>query len=228
MATIISSACATGMALALLASGGQTKSPGANGPFRGRLYAAVSRWEPANLDSTRDAALVSPALRTRFERFVNCVSAFQSRLPDSTDFFVAAARPRRRVLERTLACSSVSADGAALAVDYVEHARIFYEWEGQYTSPLGEAEYAEQFIDEHPTSPLVPSLKLFVAARMRFAFEMLKGAGTDSEMKSLANQYDTWLRRARAADPLVALMADDLDGLAFVYEDVGKHPRDLK
>lgn len=225
---ITSTAVVASMAFALLASGGQTEAPGASGPLRGRLYAAVSRWEPANLDATRDAALVSPALRPRFERFVNCVSAFRSRLADSADFFVGAARPHQRVLERTLACSSVSADDAALAVDYVEHARILYEWEGQHTSPLEEAAYAEQFIDGHPASPLIPTLNLFVAARMRYAFEMLNGAVTDSEMKSLADQYNTWLRRARAADPLVALIADDLDGLAFVYEDVGKHPRDLK
>ena len=131
------------------------------------------------------------------------------------------------MLERTLTCSNDTPNGASFAAEYAANATILYEWEGLHTSPLDEAAYAEQFIREHPMSPLVPSLNLFVAARMRYAFEMLNGAVTDSEMVSLAERYDRFLNRARVADPLVGLIAVDLDGLPFVYRDVGKHPRDF-
>ena len=215
------------LALALSANALQPEAPKGSAPFNGRLYAAVARWEPADLDASRDGAQVSPQLRTRFARFVDCVTAFRSRLPDATDFFANSARPHQSVLERALACSSNTPNAASLAAEYVAHATILYEWEGLHTSPLEEAAYAEQFILEHSTSPLLPSLDLFVAARMRYAFELLNGTVTDSDMVSLAERYDRFLNRARAADPLVALIASDLDGLSFVYRDVGKHPRDL-
>ena len=215
------------LALALSANALQPEAPKGSAPFNGRLYAAVSRWEPADLDAARDGAQVSPLVRARFTRFVRCVSTFRSRLPEARDFFADSARPHQSVLERTLACSSNTPNASAVAAEYVARATILYEWEGLHTSPLEEAAYAERFILEHPKSPLLPSLDLFVAARMRHAFELLDGSATDSEMVSLAERYVTALDRARLADPLVGLIASDLDGLPFVYKDVGKHPRDL-
>ena len=215
------------LALAISASALQPDAPNGSTPFNGRLYAVVSRWEAADLDASRDGAQVSPQTRARFAIFVRCVATFRSRLPGSTNFFANSASPHQRVLERALACGSDTPNASSLATEYVAHATILYEWEGLYTSPLAEAAYAEQFIHEHPTSPLLPSLQLFVAARMRYAFELLNGAVIDSEMVSLAQRYDRFLNRARAADPLVDLIAVDLDGLPFVYRDVGKHPRDF-
>ena len=117
-------------------------------------------------------------------------------------------------------------NAAALEAEYSPRATILYQWEGLHTAPLEEAAYAERFVLERPSSPLVPFLSFFIAQRMRYAFELLDGPLTDREMVTFAERYDRYLNRARAADPLVQLVADDLDGLSFVSRNVGKHPRD--
>ena len=134
--------------------------PLANGgpPFRGRLYAATSRGEPANLDVAGDTALVDSAVRPRFDRFVRCLTGFRSRLPEPTEVFQNAARPHQRSLERALVCTSQAPSIASLAADYAQRATILYEWEGDYTSPLAEAAFAERFIEANPRSPLAPCL----------------------------------------------------------------------
>lgn len=214
-----------GLALAVAVTSVQP-APVGSPPFNGRLYAVVSRWEPSALDASRDGARVPPESRPRFERFVRCVTSFRSRLADSTEFFTNSARPHQRALERALACSIDAPNAPALAAEYSSRATILYEWEGLHTAPLEEAAYAERFVLERPSSPLVPFLSFFIAQRMRYAFELLDGPLTDREMVTFAERYDRHLNRARAADPLVQLVADDLDGLSFVYRNVGKHPRD--
>lgn len=179
------------------------------------------------MDSSRDAALADPATRPRVARFVRCLASFKSRLPETTEFVTASARPQQRALERALACATDAPNAATLAAEYAASATILYEWEGLHTAPLEEAGYAERFIREHPTSPLVPYLHLFVAARMRYAFEMLDGALVDQEMVSLARRYVAHLEQGGARSPLLRLIGADLDGLAFVYKDVGKHPREV-
>lgn len=186
--------------MALSATALQPEAPQGSAPFNGRLYAVVSRWEPTDLDALRDGARVSPQVRARFGPFVRCVTAFRSRLPDATDFFTNSARPHQAVLGRALACSSNTPNASSLAAEYVAHATILYEREGLHTSPLDEAAYAEQFILEHPASPLLPSLNLFVAARMPYAFELLNGAVTDSEVVSLAERHDRFQVAERHKD----------------------------
>lgn len=219
------SGIAGSLALAVAVTSAQP-APVGRPPFNGRLYSAVSRWEPSALDASRDGTRVPAESRPRFEQFVRCITSFRSRLNDSTDFFTNSARPHQRALERALACSIDSPNAPALAAEYSAHATILYEWEGLHTAPLEEAAYAERFVLERPSSPLVPFLSFFVAQRMRYAFELLDGPLTDREMVTFAERYDRYLNRARATDPLVQLIADDLDGLSFVYRNVGKHPRD--
>ena len=195
-------------------------------PFEGRLYAVVSSWTPAERLTRNDAARVTPSLRPRFERFMRCQATFRSRLPDTNEFFRKAALPHQRVLERALACLIEAPRIAELSADYATHARILYEWEGLSSSPLEEASYAEAWTAGHRDSPLVPYLYLFVAERARYAFELLDGEKDLMGMTAVAAQYRAFIDRARSADPMVALVANDLDGLTFVYRNVGKHPRD--
>ena len=140
----------------------------------------------------------------------------------------AAALQHRRPLELALACLIEAPGIATLATDYAAHARILYEWEGMSESPLEEAAYAETYISEHPTSPLLPYLYLFVAESARYAFEMLDGEKNPEGMATQAARYRTFIARARNADPMVALVANDFDGLSFVYLNIGKHPRDYR
>lgn len=213
---------------ALTTLAAQSSVPAGTAPFKGRLYAAVSHWPADEPLRAGDAALVPPALRSRFERFARCHSSFKSRLPDSDDFFMHAALQHRRPLELALACLIEAPGIATLATDYAAHARILYEWEGMSDSPLEEAAYAETYISEHPTSPLLPYLYLFVAESARYAFEMLDGEKNPEGMATQAARYRTFIARARNADPMVALVANDFDGLSFVYLNIGKHPRDYR
>jgi len=158
---------------------------------------------------------------------MQCMAAFRSRLPEGTTFFARAALPHQRTLERALVCLVEAPRIAELAADYTRRARIFYEWEGLSSSPLAEGEFAEAYIVDHQDSPLVPYLNLFVAERMRSAFELLAGERDQAGMVAAAKRYRTFIDRARKADPMIGLVADDLDGLAFVYANVGKHPRDF-
>jgi hypothetical protein len=204
----------------------QSSVPTGAEPFKGRLYAVVSHWPADAPLRAGDAALVPPALRSRFERFAKCHTAFTSRLPDSDSIF--AALSHRRALEHGLACLIEAPDIAALAADYAAHAGILYEWEGMSESPLAEAAYAETYITEHRGSPLLPYLYLFVAERARYAFELLDGEKNSEGMTAAAARYRTFIAQARAANPLVALVANDFDGLSFVYRNTGKHPRDYR
>lgn len=43
----------------------------------------------------------------------------------------------------------------------------------------------------------------------------------------LPAQYRSFITRARQADPFAALIADDLDALPYVYQDVAIHPKDF-
>ena len=171
--------------------------------------------------------LVPVPLRPRFQRFLRCHATFRSRLPKPRDFFSEAALPKEQAVERAIACLVEAPNAAQLATDYAAKARILYEWEGLSSSPLEEAEYAEQYINDHGDSPLVPYLCLFVAERLRYAFEYLNQQKNPMEATAVAARYRSYIGRARRADPIVALAADDLDGLPFLSRDVGKHPRDL-
>jgi hypothetical protein len=192
-------------------------------PFYGRLYRAVSSAD-RNLLAAADARHVPPSVRPRFQRFVKCHATFRSRLPAAKDFFTNAALPKRRAMERAIACLSEAPGIAKLATDYAARARILYEWEGLSSSPLEEAAYAEQYLGDVSDSPIAPYLYLFIAERARYAYEFLTREGDPSGAAEQAAQYRTFIVRARQ-DPLVALVADDLDGLAFLRQDVGKHPK---
>lgn len=203
-------------------------APGGAPPFDGRLFTVISRWEPSRLDPVRDTARVDKGLQARFRSFARCLNEFRSRLPRPADFFQEAASGQQRALERALACTAEDAGAAALATAYVRRAVILYEWEGDYSSPLQEAAHAQRFISANPRSPLTAFLHVFVALRFRSAFELLDGDKSDSETVRVAQGYLKALADAKASSPLMALIADDLDRLPFVYRDIGKHPRDFQ
>ena len=212
----------------LLSSTLQQSSPAGTAPFHGRLYRVVSSWTPGETMRPDDAGRVPASMRPRFERFTRCYATFKSRLPDTESFPAVASLIHKRALERALTCVVDRPDTAASAADYVTQARILYEWEGQSSAPLEEADDAERYIRTHSDSPFVPYLNLFVAASVRYAFEMFEGEKDPAGMAAAADRYRRFIARAREADPLVRLIADDLDGLPYVYRDIRKHPRDYR
>jgi hypothetical protein len=219
-------------ALPLLALGSlclaQDRSRNAQSPpvFNGRLYRSVAEWDTTSPFSSDDRARVPASLRSRFEAFVRCRARFRTGLPRPTSFFATAALNRQQTLERALACLFEAPGIAAAATEYTQRARILYEWEGLASSPIEEAQYAEEYIAGNPDSPFVPYLYLFVAERWRYAFEYFVQSGNKPGIAASAEKYRDFIARARGADAFVRLVADDSDGMPFLAVNVGIHARD--
>lgn len=201
--------------------------PSGTGAFKGRFNNTIFDSSRDTSLQSADAALLPSSLRPRFQRFLRCHATFRSRLAKPDGFFAEAAIGKQQAVERAIACLIEARGAAELAADYAAQARILYEWEGVSSSPLEEAAYAERYINDHPSSPLVPYLCLFVAQRARYAFEFVTAEKNSIATAAVAARYRSFIARARRTDPLVAVIADDLDGLPFVYRNVGKHPRDF-
>lgn len=194
--------------------------------FGGRLYHSVFDGSPDTSLTNNDRANVPISLRVRFDDFVRCHASFRSSLPAPTTFFQNAASIRQRAVERALTCLFVNTGIAAAATEYARNARILYEWEGMPDSPIEEASYAEAYVAEHPRSPLLPYLYLFAAQRWRCAFEYFVRDRDSEGIINSSAKYRDLIARARKADPLIQLVANDLDGLPYLTSDVGRHPRD--
>jgi hypothetical protein len=132
------------------------------------------------------------------------------------------------------------------AAAYARRARLSYEWEGYPDGPLNEAKFAEEYLGLHPTSRLRPYLELFLLHRYRSAFEAARyevnevprdilpagrtiadiQAGYAADQRFAAAKYrEVWTRLAATTDPVVRAIADELDGVSFVYLSIGAHPR---
>jgi hypothetical protein len=194
--------------------------------FGGRLYHSVSDASTDSPFTNNDRASVPVSLRVRFDNFVRCRASFRSGLPSPTTFFEKAASTHQRTLERALTCLFVTPGIAAAATEYARNARILYEWEGEPSSPIEEATYAEAYVAEHPRSPFVPYLYLFAAERWRYAFEYFARDRDSEGVASSSTKYRDLIARARIADPLIRLVANDLDEQPYLDSDVGRHPRD--
>ena len=192
--------------------------------FGGRLYRSVSDRSIKSPLRRSDRDKVPASLRLRFDRFVQCRAVFQSMLPVPRIAREQGDFGRQSTLERTLSC--LFPGNATAATEYARRAELYYEWEGLPDAPIGEAHHAETYISQHPDSPFVPYLYLFAAARWRYAFEFY---ALDRDAKGVADsaaKYRDLIDRARKSDPLIRLIADDLDELRFLSSDVGRHPRD--
>jgi len=136
------------------------------------------------------------------------------------------------------------------AAAYARKATLAYEWEGYPDGPLAEAKSTEEYLRLHPATVLRPYLELFLLHRYRAAFEAavyeipLAGtetprasparaaeiaAGYAADQRLAAAKYrEVWPRLAGATDPVVRAIADEIDGVAFVYLNVSAHPRRTK
>jgi len=112
-----------------------------------------------------------------------------------------------------------------LAAKYARSASISYEWEGMSDGPIGEAEDAEYYLVSNPQSPLKPYLILFLLHRYRIAFECF-GFEKKPEKQSMAsNKYREYLKMAKyEKDPLMGLMASDIDKQSYLYVKTVQHP----
>ena len=137
------------------------------------------------------------------------------------------------------------------AAAYARNATLAYEWEGYPDGPLSEAKFANDYLAAHEHTVLRPYLELFLLDRYRAAFEAAvyeiplagaeghkgfdgptavaqRAAGYAAAQRLAAAKYrEVWTRLATTTDPVVRAIADEIDGVAFIYLNVGVHPRHI-
>lgn len=95
---------------------------------------------------------------------------------------------------------------------------LWGEWEGMSEGPLAEADYVEQWLNQHPGTAIAPFLHLIMAHRFRAGYEAAKAGHEKGLWPILARRYRDSLRSARASgNQLISCIADDLDAQPFVY-----------
>jgi hypothetical protein len=186
--------------------------------LQGRFYRAVFAPGPNTL-SSGDLASVPEPFRGRLSRFLMRRSAFQSMYEGAPGDVTAVARDaKRRAIERAIVALIDADDIRPRALAFVKTAPIAHEWEGMPDGPLAESAYAEQLLRDEPKTPLAPFLQIFIAQRQRAAAEAAALKQDAVAAKAATGKYREALSRARAAaDPIFALLADDLERVKFVY-----------
>ncbi|MFH1145175.1 MAG: hypothetical protein V1774_11580 [Candidatus Eisenbacteria bacterium] len=229
--------------IATLAHGGSAPGEGADssGPtiLFGTVLETLSRSDStAGSHRPRGVAYdgvdsAGPAgIAPRLERYLQRAAAFRSRLPAASDQQIGTEQnppasesgpafwilEKRKSLERDLFAFNEFDGIAEEAAHYAAQAVLFYEWEGLPESPLGEAEYAEQFLLEHPETPWRPYLHLFLAHRYECAREILHLDGNVDAEQHASEERDRYIRSALGdPDPLIRFVAADLDRQPFFY-----------
>lgn len=212
----------------MIAQGGQERF------LDGKLHGlAFGRDEVAGSDAER----VPQPLRTRLQDFIARRDAFTSRIPpgagedpDGKDLWAS-----RRGIERAIVALSRSRGIEAEAERFARAVPLRWEYEGHPDGPLEEARFAEDYLKKNPEAPMAGYLYVFIAARERVAFEAyaqpsppVSAAAALDGMKATARKYRAFIQRARAhEDPLIGLIAEDLDLQPMLHVRTGKHPRDF-
>jgi hypothetical protein len=84
--------------------------------------------------------------------------------------------------------------------------------------PLVEADYTEQWLKQYPQSPIVPFVHIFAAHRYRAGFETASSEHAKGLIPNTAAKYKQHLQAARSAgNGWITCIADDMEGLAYVY-----------
>jgi hypothetical protein len=188
--------------------------------LKGHIYRAVFVTS-SDVPTRVSIAGVPPELASRIERFLDKYSAIGSegRRQDGA----AGDDERKQLLARAIVALLDRDDAAALAEAFLEDAPVADDWGHTPDAPLREAAYAEKRLT--PSDPLAPFLYVFIAQRQRAAFEAAERAQDIETMKAAAKKYRAVMQRARStADPIFALLADDLDRMPYVSVPTAKHP----
>ncbi len=98
------------------------------------------------------------------------------------------------------------------------------EWEGMSEGPLEEAGLAEQWLDKRSNTPIKSFLHLFIAHRLRSAYEAAKQEHTKGLHPILARQYKEYSEKAiNSSNKLISCIAKEMDSLPYVYlEGMGR------
>jgi hypothetical protein len=92
------------------------------------------------------------------------------------------------------------------------------EWEGMSEGPLMEADYAEQWLNCYPDSPIKPFLHLFAAHRFRAAYEAASREHGKGLIPIAAAKYRLHLQEAQSTgNDKIDCIVGDMDALPYVY-----------
>ena len=163
----------------------------------------------------------------RLEEYVSRRKSFRSNLIEPKDMtFPADVGFREKQWLEGAIVALVDAPGIEkTAADYASKAKLYYEWEGMSDGPLGEAQFAETFLSANPATPLRSYLLLFLLHRYRCAYECLDFEKKLEGRAKVAQKYQLSLKEAlESPDPLIALVADDIDRAPYLYIKTDEHP----
>lgn len=128
-----------------------------------------------------------------------------------------AVAARRRNLEFHLAFL-LGESARAEAKAFAAAVPLQVEWEGMSEGPLDEADFARQWLEKHPDTPLRPFLHLFMAHRFRAAYETSRREHAKTLSPMVARLYREHLAVAlQSPNALIACIADDLEAQSHVY-----------
>ena len=123
---------------------------------------------------------------------------------------------RRNLEEQMVVIFGEKARSEATA--FASAAPLLAEWEGMSEGPVGEADFAEQWLTKYPDSSIAPFLNLFMAHRFRAGYEAARAGHEKGLWPILARRYREALDKARSSsNPLISCIAKDLEALDHVY-----------
>lgn len=92
------------------------------------------------------------------------------------------------------------------------------EWEGMSENPLNEANFADNWLQKRPGTPIKPFLYLFKVHRLRAGFEAAKAGHEKGLWPILAVRYKDSLEKARSFNnPLISCIIKDMEAQPYVY-----------
>lgn len=172
-----------------------------------------------------EAELLDPTgfpapIRARLEAYSERREAFRSSLPEPPAGTPAHDEWSRRTgIERAIVSLIDAPAIAAEAAAFASRAPFGRGWTGTSEGPMVEAKEAEDFLDANPSTALKPYLWVFLMDRYKAALPLLRAEDAqEADIGTVTMRY----ARARAlaagsSDPLISLIAADIDNVVSVY-----------
>ncbi len=186
------------------------------------FYNQIPEYSPQKLDVTKYPETV----RDRLIEYQKRAKHFKSKFASSKGPWEQRMAFNKKIQVEQGIVSLISTKGIEdIAYQFAKNAPMSYEWEGNSDGPLNEAEFAEDYLHQNPNTPIKPYLILFLVHHYRIAFECLDFEKKFEAQANAAGKYQQYLKMARdEKDPLIGLIAADIDKESYIYIKTQKHP----
>jgi hypothetical protein len=210
------------------------------------LFAAFGQPRPGSWLQTA-LTPIAPEAREAVERRLKRREGYELKtmVPEVAAFELKMAAVRRQEIERAIVRLIEAPSAEAEAVAFAASAKVYFEWETDPSAPLDEAASATEYLKAHPASVIEPYLRLYQLHRFRSAFEAAVfmgahpypealGAATIARWRkqyrlmrddAAAGYVAAWEAVRASSDIVIRTLADNLDTKAYLYLNVGAHPR---